>query len=93
MLQALWGFSFEFSQPLVTTRNNSYRFDWNATFIALGKNLEGMTSPQKINFVALGIYGMVIFPIYVKTIAPMVIALFEQLLHTSTFNPTPTVVA
>ncbi|GKV43058.1 hypothetical protein SLEP1_g50399 [Rubroshorea leprosula] len=52
-----------------------------------------MTSPQKINFVALGIYGMVIFPIYVKTIAPMVIALFEQLLHTLVFNHAFTMVA
>ncbi|GKU94990.1 hypothetical protein SLEP1_g8408 [Rubroshorea leprosula] len=79
MLQAMWGFSFEFSQPLVTTRDDSYGFDWNATLMALGKKLEGMTSFHKINFVALGIYGMVIIPIYLKTIAPMVIALFEQL--------------
>ncbi|GKV46600.1 hypothetical protein SLEP1_g53573 [Rubroshorea leprosula] len=93
MLHAMWGFSFEFSLPLVTTRNNSYGFDWNATLMTLGTRLEGMTSSQKINFVALGIYGMVIFPIHVKNIAPMVIVFFEQLLHTSAFNPTPTVVA
>ncbi|GKV31552.1 hypothetical protein SLEP1_g40231 [Rubroshorea leprosula] len=62
MLQAIWGFPFEFSQPLNQL--------W-----------------------ALRVYGMVIFPIYVKTIAPMVVALFEQLLYTSAFNPTSTVVA
>ncbi|GKV46253.1 hypothetical protein SLEP1_g53252 [Rubroshorea leprosula] len=73
MLHAMWGFSFEFSRPLVTTRNNSYGFDWNAALMALGTRLGGMTSSQKINFVALGIYGM--------------------LLHTSAFNPAPTVVA
>ncbi|GKV14308.1 hypothetical protein SLEP1_g25203 [Rubroshorea leprosula] len=73
--------------------DDSYGFDWNATLMALGKKLEGMISSQRINFVALGIYGMVVFPIYVKTIAPMVVALFEQLLHTSTFNPASTVVA
>ncbi|GKU89510.1 hypothetical protein SLEP1_g3639 [Rubroshorea leprosula] len=93
MLQAIWGFSFEFSRPLVTTRDGSYGFDWNAALMALGKRLEAMTPSQRISFVALGIYGMVIFPIYVKTIAPTVIALFEQLLHTSTFNPAFTVVA
>ncbi|GLT29121.1 hypothetical protein SLA2020_040070 [Shorea laevis] len=52
-----------------------------------------MTFSQKINFVALGIYGIVIFLIYVKTIAPMVTALFEQLLHTSMFNHAPIMVA
>ncbi|GLT63425.1 hypothetical protein SLA2020_359910 [Shorea laevis] len=93
MLHAMWDFSFEFSRPLVTTRNNSYGFDWNAALMALGTRLESMTSSQKINFVALGIYGMVIFPIHVRNIAPMVIVLFEQLLHTSAFNPAPTVVA
>ncbi|GLT83160.1 hypothetical protein SLE2022_014670 [Rubroshorea leprosula] len=93
MLQVMWGFPFEFSQPLVTTRDDSYGFDWNVALMALGKRWKGMTSSQRINFVALGIYGMVIFPIYVKTIAPMVVALFEQLLHTSAFNPTSTVVA
>ncbi|GKV49199.1 hypothetical protein SLEP1_g55962 [Rubroshorea leprosula] len=93
MLQAMWGFSFEFSQPLVTIRDDSYGFNWNATLMALGKRLKGMTSSQRINFVALGIYGMVIFPIYVKTIAPMVVALFEQLLHTSAFNPASIMVA
>ncbi|GKV46139.1 hypothetical protein SLEP1_g53146 [Rubroshorea leprosula] len=92
MLQAMWGFSFDFSQPLVTTREDSYGFNWNAALMALGKGLECMTSSQRINFVTLGIYGMVIFPIYVKTVAPMVIVLFEQLLHTSAFNPA-TVVA
>ncbi|GKV46606.1 hypothetical protein SLEP1_g53580 [Rubroshorea leprosula] len=61
--------------------------------MALGTRLEGMTSSQKINFVALGIYGMVIFSIHVKNIAPMVIVFFEQLLHTSALNPVPTVVA
>ncbi|GKV25038.1 hypothetical protein SLEP1_g34546 [Rubroshorea leprosula] len=84
MLQAIWRFPFEFSQPLVTIRDDSYWFDWNATLMALGKRLEGMTSSQKINFVALGIYGMVVFP--------MVVALFEQLLHTSAFNPTSIVI-
>ncbi|GKU93222.1 hypothetical protein SLEP1_g6830 [Rubroshorea leprosula] len=93
MLQAMWGFPFEFSQPLVTTRDDSYGFDWNATLMAWGKRLKGMTSSQRINFVALGFYGMVIFPIYVKTIAPMVVALFEQLLYTLAFNPTSIVVA
>ncbi|GLT29618.1 hypothetical protein SLA2020_044720 [Shorea laevis] len=52
-----------------------------------------MTSCQRINFVTLGIYGMVIFPIYVKTIAPMVIVLSEQLLHTLAFNYASTMVA
>ncbi|GKV38838.1 hypothetical protein SLEP1_g46703 [Rubroshorea leprosula] len=61
--------------------------------MASGKRLEAMTPSQRIKFVVLGIYGMVIFPIYVKTIAPMVIAFFEQLLHTSAFNPASTVVA
>ncbi|GKV44623.1 hypothetical protein SLEP1_g51785 [Rubroshorea leprosula] len=93
MLQAMWGFPFEFSRPLVTTRDDSYRFDWNEALMALGKRLKGMTSSQRINFVALGIYGMVIFLIYVKTIASMVVALFEQLLYTSAFNPAYTVVA
>ncbi|GKV34049.1 hypothetical protein SLEP1_g42472 [Rubroshorea leprosula] len=69
MLQAMWGFPFEFSQPL------------------------GMTSSQRINFLALGVYGMVIFLIYIKTIAPMVVALFEQLLHTLAFNLASTMVA
>ncbi|GKU89651.1 hypothetical protein SLEP1_g3765 [Rubroshorea leprosula] len=73
-------------------KDNSYGFNWNAALMALGKRLKGITSSQRINFVALGIYGMVIFPIYVKTIAPMVVALFEQLSHTSTFNPASTVV-
>ncbi|GLU06511.1 hypothetical protein SLE2022_235390 [Rubroshorea leprosula] len=50
-----------------------------------------MTSSQRINSVALGVYGMVIFPIFAKTIAPMVVALF--LLHTSAFNPASIVVA
>ncbi|GLT28468.1 hypothetical protein SLA2020_034010 [Shorea laevis] len=77
----------------MTTRDDSHGFDWNATLMALGKRLEGMTSPKRINFVTLGIYGMVTFHIYVKSIAPMVIALFEQLLHTSAFNPASTVVA
>ncbi|GKV01714.1 hypothetical protein SLEP1_g14255 [Rubroshorea leprosula] len=93
MLQGMWGFSSEFLRPLVTTRDSSYGFDWNAALMALGKRLEAMTPSQRIIFVALGIYGTVIFPIYVKTIAPMVIALFEQLLHTLAFNPASTVVA
>ncbi|GKV34731.1 hypothetical protein SLEP1_g43077 [Rubroshorea leprosula] len=59
MLQAMWGFPFEFSQPLVTTKDDSYGFDWNAVLLALGKRLKGMTSPQRISFVALGIYSMV----------------------------------
>ncbi|GKV34377.1 hypothetical protein SLEP1_g42754 [Rubroshorea leprosula] len=74
-------------------KDGSYGFDWNTVLMALGKRLEAMTPSQRINFVALGIYGMVIFPTYVKTIAPMVIALFEQLLRTSAFNPASTVVA
>ncbi|GKV15514.1 hypothetical protein SLEP1_g26301 [Rubroshorea leprosula] len=92
MLQAMWSFSFELSQSLVTTRDDSYGFNWNTALMALGKRLKGMTSSQRINFVALGIYGMMIFPIYVKTIVPMVIALFEQLLHTLVFNPASTVI-
>ncbi|GKV38982.1 hypothetical protein SLEP1_g46828 [Rubroshorea leprosula] len=91
MLQAMWEFPFEFSQPWVTTKDDSYGFDRNATLMALGKRLKGITSSQRINFVALGIYGMVIFLIYIKTITPMVVALFEQLSHTSTFNPASTV--
>ncbi|GKU89506.1 hypothetical protein SLEP1_g3635 [Rubroshorea leprosula] len=64
MLQAMWGFSFEFSQSLVTTRDNSYGFDWNAALMILGKRL---------------------------IIAPMLVALFEQLWQTLTFNLASTV--
>ncbi|GLT80519.1 hypothetical protein SLA2020_519540 [Shorea laevis] len=59
----------------------------------MGKSLADMRSSERIKFVALGVYGMVIFPIYVKSIAPMVVALFDQLLSTSAFNLASIVVA
>lgn len=82
MLQQICGFSFDFTQSLYDTSWNTHVFNWNAAFTAMGKSLATMGSSQRIQFVALGVYGMVIFLIYVKSIAPMVVALIDQLLCT-----------
>lgn len=86
VLQCICGFSFDFTKSLVEITWNAYEFDWNATFSVMAKSLVSIRSFQGINFVALGAYGIVVVPIYDKFIAPMVVALFDQLLFTLAFN-------
>ncbi|GKV51309.1 hypothetical protein SLEP1_g57979 [Rubroshorea leprosula] len=55
MLQRICGFSFDFTQPLLSTSWDTYGFNWDTAFTTMGKSLANMRSFERIRFVPLGL--------------------------------------
>ncbi|GKU90719.1 hypothetical protein SLEP1_g4678 [Rubroshorea leprosula] len=93
MLQRILSLSLEFIEGCIMKKNEVCGVNWNMMYSKLKFDLSSLSEEDQLNFVALGIYGMVILPTNMDSISSSVVAMFEQLIKNPNLNVAPVLIA
>ncbi|GKV17024.1 hypothetical protein SLEP1_g27582 [Rubroshorea leprosula] len=86
ILQKILSFPLEFTKGCIMKKNEVWGVNWNMMYSKLKFDLSSLSEEDWLNFVALGIYGMVILPTNMDSISSSVVAMFEQLIKNPNLN-------
>ncbi|GKV39924.1 hypothetical protein SLEP1_g47618 [Rubroshorea leprosula] len=93
MLQKILSFPLEFTESCIIKRNEVWGVNWNMMYSKLKSDLNSLSEEDRLNFVALGIYGMIILPTSMEVISSFVVAMFEQFIKNPNLNVAPVLIA
>ncbi|GKV49948.1 hypothetical protein SLEP1_g56669 [Rubroshorea leprosula] len=86
ILQRILSFPLEFTEGCIMKKNEVWGVNWNMMYSKLKFDLSSLSEEDQLNFVALGIYGMVILPTNMDSISSSVVAMFGQLIKDPNLN-------
>ncbi|GKV43643.1 hypothetical protein SLEP1_g50906 [Rubroshorea leprosula] len=93
ILQRILSFPLEFTEGCIMKKNEVWGVNWNMMYSKLKFDLSSLSEEDRLNFVALGIYGMVILPTNMDSISSSVVAMFKQLIKNPNLNVAPVLIA
>ncbi|GKU98726.1 hypothetical protein SLEP1_g11688 [Rubroshorea leprosula] len=93
ILQRILSFPLEFTEGCIMKKNEVWGVNWNMMYPKLKLDLSSLSEEDRLNFVALGRYGMVILPTNMDSISSSVVTMFEQLIKNPNLNVAPVLIA